>query len=78
MREKKLRLIITFHTTTDAMAFEKHCLTAGLPGRLIPVPTSITAGCGMSWMADPADRAAIEEAIKKDALKVDALYEVVH
>ena len=27
---------------------------------------------------DPADRAALEEAIKKDALKVDALYEVVH
>ena len=78
MREKTLRLIITFHTTTDAMAFEKYCLAAGLPGRLIPVPTSITAGCGMSWMADPADRVALEEAIKKDALKVDALYEVVH
>ena len=78
MREKKLRLIITFHTTTDAMAFEKHCLTAGLPGRHIPEPTSITAGCGMSWMADPADRVALEDAIQKDALKVDALYEVVH
>ncbi|MBR5641687.1 MAG: DUF3343 domain-containing protein [Firmicutes bacterium] len=78
MREKKLRLIITFHTTTAAMAFESYCLAAGLPGRLIPVPTQITAGCGMAWMADPADRDVLEEAIKKDALNVDALYEVVH
>lgn len=78
MREKKLRLIITFHTTTDAMAFERYCLSRGLPGRLIPVPTAITAGCGMAWMADPADRQPLEEAIQKDALKVDALHEVVH
>ncbi len=78
MREKKLRLIITFHTTTSAMAFERYCLSHGLPGRLIPVPTSITAGCGMAWMADPADRSVLEEAIKKDALDADALYEVVH
>ncbi len=78
MREKKLRLIITFHTTTAAMAFEKHCLAEGLPGRLIPVPTSITAGCGMAWMAEPSDRSLLEEAIEKDALSVDALHEIVH
>ena len=78
MREKKLRLIITFPTTTAAMAFEKYCLANGLPGRLIPVPTSITAGCGMAWMADPADRQVLEEAIQKDALTTGALYEVVH
>jgi hypothetical protein len=78
MREKKLRLIITFHTTTAAMAFEHFCAANGLPGRLIPVPTQITAGCGMAWMADPADRIVLEEAIEKGALAVDALYEVVH
>ena len=78
MREKKLRLIITFHTTTSAMAFEKYCLANSLPGRVIPVPTSITAGCGMAWMAAPEDRPVLEEAIEKDALAVDALYEVMH
>ena len=77
MREKKLRLIITFHTTTAAMAFEKYCMANSLPGRLIPVPTTITAGCGMAWMASPEDRPALDEAIEKDALAVDALYEIV-
>ena len=78
MREKKLRLIVTFHTTTSAMAFETYCRANGLPGRLIPVPTQITAGCGMAWMAAPEDRPLLEEAIQKDALDVDALYEIVH
>jgi len=49
MREKTLRWIITFKTTADAMATEKRCKSADVPGRLIPVPTSITAGCGMAW-----------------------------
>ena len=38
MREKKLWLIITFHTTTAAMAMEAMCAAKDLPGRLIPVP----------------------------------------
>lgn len=38
MRKKELKLVVTFHTTTDAMAMEKACKEAGAPGRLIPVP----------------------------------------
>ena len=47
MREKKRWLIITFHTTAAAIAMEKLCRAKGLPGRLIPVPRELTAGCGM-------------------------------
>lgn len=35
------------------MAWEKYCETCGLPGRLIPVPREITAGCGLAWKAPP-------------------------
>lgn len=41
MRKKELKLVVTFHTTTDAMAMEKACKEAGAPGRLIPVPREI-------------------------------------
>ena len=51
MREKKLWLVITFHTTAAAIAMEKLCRAKGLPGRLIPVPRELTADCGMSWRA---------------------------
>ena len=43
MRKKELKLVVTFHTTTDAMAMEKACKEAGAPGRLIPVPREISA-----------------------------------
>ena len=36
MRAKERRLIVAFHTTHDAMAFEDFCVARGVPGRLIP------------------------------------------
>lgn len=60
MIKKELRLVITFHTTTDAMAMEQACKETQAGGRLIPVPTSITAGCGLAWCAAPERRAELE------------------
>ena len=56
MLKKKPTFIITFATTTQAMAMEAFCHAQGLPGRLIPVPREITAGCGLSWKALPEER----------------------
>lgn len=69
MRAKKPTLVITFATTTQAMAMEKLCQTNGLPGRLIPVPREITAGCGLSWKADPADQDVLEAALTQHDMK---------
>lgn len=63
MLKKKPTLIITFATTTQAMAMEKFCAERGLPGRLIPVPREITAGCGLSWKAAPEDREVLANAL---------------
>ena len=51
MRAKSPRVILTFSTTTDAMAMERYCGANGVAGRLIPVPSAISAGCGMCWIA---------------------------
>jgi len=72
--EKKLWLIVTFHTTAGAMAMERKCRQAGLAGRLIPVPRSITAGCGMAWRAEIALRSAIEEILTD--LDSEGIYEL--
>jgi hypothetical protein len=77
MRAKSLKLIVPFHTTTAAMAMEKACTAAGLPGRLIPVPREITAGCGMSWKAEPEDRAALETFVKEKSITVAGWYELM-
>ena len=68
MRVKKPTLVITFATTTQAMAVEKYCMDNGLPGRIIPVPREITAGCGLSWKAAPEDQAVLSEALKDSGL----------
>lgn len=49
MRERKPYTIITFDTTTDAIAAEDAYAENGIPGRLIPLPREISASCGLSW-----------------------------
>lgn len=49
MREKRLYYIMTFSHTTEAMAFEKKCISENIPGRIIPLPVEISAGCGLAW-----------------------------
>lgn len=51
MIKKEMKLVITFHTTTAAMAMEQACKAANVDGRLIPVPRAISAGCGLAWCA---------------------------
>ena len=76
MRRKELNLIVTFHTTTEAMAMEKYCKAMNIPGRIIPVPVSITAGCGLAWMANPIDKEEIMAMMDEFSLEVDRLYEI--
>ena len=45
--------------------------------RLIPVPRSITAGCGMCWSAPPSARADLEALVIRERLDVDGLYAVL-
>ena len=77
MRKKEERFVVSFATTTGAMAMERACQAAGLPGRLIPVPRSITAGCGMCWSAPPSARADLEALVIRERLDVDGLYAVL-
>ena len=60
MRVKVDSLVITFPTTAAAMACEELCGKKGLPGRMIPVPGQISAGCGLAWKVSPADRPVFE------------------
>lgn len=74
MRAKTLRSVVTFQTTTAAMAMETACAAAGLPGRLIPVPTQITAGCGMAWSAPAEAEAALKAFIAEKGLAASGFY----
>ena len=77
MRAKEERCVVTFRTTTGAMAMECSCKAAGVPGRLIPVPRTITAGCGMCWAASPSAREAVEELVMARHLMIDGIYAII-
>ena len=77
MRQKSLKLVITFHTTTAAMSMEAMSLAAGIPGRLIPVPREITAGCGMSWSAPVEARQQLEAFAKEKNITTAGWYELM-
>ena len=74
MLKKKPTLILTFATTTQAMAVEKFCAQQNLPGRLIPVPREITAGCGLSWKARPEEKDSLLTALAKAGLQWERDY----
>lgn len=75
MRKKELRLVVTFHTTADAMAMEKACKEHGVPGRIIPVPRAISAGCGLSWCAELEDREQIVEMMRATGIEEEDMHE---
>lgn len=77
MRARSEKCVVTFRTTSGAMAMEAACKEVGLPGRLIPVPRSVTAGCGLCWAAPPEKREALEELVMERRLDVDGIYAIL-
>ena len=65
MRPKELRIIVTFETTTAAMAFESEAKKRHIGGRLIPVPREITSGCGLSFSAPIEEKEQIYNLIQQ-------------
>ena len=77
MRKKQFRVVVTFHTTTQAMAMESYCVEHGVAGRLIPVPTVISAECGMCWSAPVGEKTAVGEAAHAAGLIDVGMYELL-
>ncbi len=77
MRARSERCVVTFRTTAAACAMESACRETGLPGRLIPVPRSVTAGCGLCWAAPPESREALEELVMERRLDADGVYAIL-
>lgn len=76
MRKKTKRLVITFSSTTAAMAMEKRAQEMEIFGRLIPLPSEISAGCGLSWKTKPEEKEKILVFLEEEKLKWEAMYEL--
>ena len=76
MRKKTKQLVITFSNTTAAMAMEKRAQEMGIFGRLIPLPSEISAGCGLSWKTKPEEKEKMLVFLEEEKLKWEAMYEL--
>ena len=76
MRKKTKQLVITFSTTTAAMAMVKRAQEMEIFGRLIPLPSEISAGCGLSWKTKPEVKEKMLVFLEEEKLKWEAMYEL--
>ena len=74
MIKKTEKLVITFYTTTAAMAMEKLCKESGTDGRLIPVPGSISADCGLCWCAKNESEDALLDLMAASGISPQGIY----
>lgn len=77
MREKKPCVVVTFHTTAEAMASEQVCREQGLAGRLISAPRALSADCGIAWCAPVDTRDALAAALADAQIECAGIHELV-
>lgn len=59
-----IKSIVTFETIGDAMAFESLANDKKILGRLLPVPHSLSTGCGIAWLSDKDSFQTIKEELE--------------
>ena len=75
MRAKRPYIVLSFHATVEAMAWEKHCTEANISGRLIPLPRELSAGCGLAWRMLPEDWQQWQSKLDRNAFDAIATVE---
>ena len=73
MKKKQEQLIVTFHTTSAAMELEKRCHEENIPGRLFPVPRSLTADCGIAWRSDVQEETRLKTLLEADSIEISGI-----
>ena len=71
MRKKQEKVVFAFASTAIAMKMEKTMKEANAPGRLIPVPKEITAGCGLSYIVNPEEKEQVEAIMKENDITAE-------
>lgn len=67
-RIKTPHAVVTFDSTADAMAVQAAASDGSVPGRVIPVPSEISAGCGLAWAVPGEQRDELERALEAKGL----------
>lgn len=58
------------------MEMEAFCRDSGIPGRLIPVPRQLSAGCGIAWRMETAVFAQYRVEIARSKIEIEQSVEL--
>ena len=73
-RPRKRFVVVSFATTAAALRWEQAAKAAGFPGRLIPVPREITAGCGLAWRDEPENEKNLRDLLAQVGIEAEGLH----
>lgn len=73
MRGKKEYRVISFASTVAAMEFEHWCMEENLPGRMIPTPGQVSAGCGLSWRVKEEEFPIMEKKLSQSEISFEKI-----
>ena len=76
MLKKELKLIVTFYTSSEAMATENACKAMGIDGKLISAPRNLTADCGISYATDISNKEKIENILNDKKIDYEKIVEI--
>lgn len=71
----KVYCIFTFYSTHFALKLEESCKKENIPGKLIPVPRSISASCGTAFRGEVEDKEKIGQIAEKDGVEIEMVVE---
>ena len=76
MLKKELKLIVTFYTTSAAMATESACKENNIVGNLISAPRELSADCGISFATDISNRERLIKLLQDKHIEYEKIVEV--
>lgn len=71
-----MECLATFDTTHMALFFEKTCRAQGFSVRIVPVPRSISASCGLACSYPCVDVEAIKKIAAKKSIEVAGYHKI--
>ena len=58
------------------MEMEAFCRASGIPGRLVPVPRQLSAGCGIAWRMEAEVFAQYRADIARSKIEIEQSVEL--
>ena len=71
-----MHYVVTFSTTSDALACDACIKTHPIEAKLIPIPAFLKAGCGFACLFQNVEEAAIRAWLQNTAVAYEALIRV--